>query len=122
MKLLILLLPVALILIYFYYKKKTLKYSKKDFQTMIQDIILRKKQVITFEFLELKRREKNISISKLIKETEIEEKELVKILSGGYELSTKKELERYLNLVELLFLEIGINKIVLTEIWGVNPR
>ncbi len=35
---------------------------------MIQDIILRKKQVITFEFLELKRREKNISISKLIKE------------------------------------------------------
>ncbi len=122
MKLLILLLPVALILIYLYYKKKTLKYSKEDFQTMIQDIILRKKQVITFEFLELKRREKNISISKLIKETEIEEKELVKILSGGYELSTKKELERYLNLVELLFLEIGINKIVLTEIWGVNPR
>ena len=122
MKLLILLLPVALILIYLYYKKKTLKYSKEDFQTMIQDIILRKKQVITFEFLELKRREKNMSISKLIKETEIEEKELVKILSGGYELSTKKELERYLNLVELLFLEIGINKIVLTEIWGVNPR
>ncbi|MDU1912352.1 hypothetical protein [Fusobacterium sp.] len=119
---LFILLPIILILMYFYYKKKRMNYSEKDFQIIVQDIILRKKQILTLEFLELKRKEKNISISQLTKETEIGENELLKILTGGYDLSTKEKLKRYLNLVELLFLEIGINRIVLTEIWEKNLK
>ena len=85
---------------------------------MIQNMIIIKKQLITFELLELKRKEKKISVSKLIKETGINQLELVKILSGGYDLLTKEKYVRYLELTEFLFLELGINKIVLEEIWG----
>ncbi len=116
------LLPIIAIFIYFYYKRKIKNYTKEDLQIMIQDIFTMKKQLITFELLELKRKEKKISVSKLIKETDIKENELIKILSGGYDLSTEKKYLRYLDLVELLFLELGINKIVLEEIWGKNNK
>ena len=119
MKLLIL-LSLIIILIYFYYKRKIASYTKEDLEEMIQDIFTMKKQLITFELLELKRKEKKISVSKLIRDTGIKEKELIRILSGGYDLSTKEKYTRYLDLVELLFLELGINKIVLNEIWGEN--
>ncbi len=119
MKFLMLLLILA-VTIYFYYKRKIVTYTKEDIEEMIQDMFTMKKQLITFELLELKRKEQKISVSKLIKETGIEEKELIKILSGGYDLSTKEKYTRYLNLVELLFLELEINKIVLNEIWEEN--
>lgn len=119
MKLLIL-LSLITILIYFYYKRKIASYTKEDLEEMIQDIFTMKKQLITFELLELKRKEKKISVSKLIRDMGIREKELIRILSGGYDLSTKEKYTRYLDLVELLFLELGINKIVLNEIWGEN--
>lgn len=117
---LLMLLPIITILIYFYYKRKIASYTKEDLEEMIQDIFTMKKQLITFELLELKRKEKKISVSKLIRDTGIKEKELIRILSGGYDLSTKEKYTRYLDLVELLFLELGINKIVLNEIWGEN--
>ncbi|MDU1912397.1 hypothetical protein [Fusobacterium sp.] len=111
------LLPILAVIIYFYYRRKIASYTEEDLEEMIQDIFTMKKQLITFELLELKRKEQKVSVSKLIRETGIEEKELIRILSGGYDLSTKEKYTRYINLVELLFLELGINKIVLEEIW-----
>ena len=70
------LLPIIAILIYFYYKRKIGSYTKEDLEEMIQDIFTMKKQLITFELLELKRKEKKISVSKLIKETGIKEAKL----------------------------------------------
>lgn len=121
MKIIILIITI-LISINFYFKKNIRYYSKKDLKKMSTEITLTKKKNLTSEFLKLKLSEKKIDYYKILEKIDITPKELLCVLSGKYNINTKRNLERYLSIVELIFLEFGIDKKILLEIWEITIK
>ena len=114
---LIFLLIVAII-----YKKSKSDLTYEEHKEKQKERVLKAKKSIVGELIRVKLYENKITLKKIVKETEINIRELLDVLDGSYEISENSKQERYLVISELIFLEIGLNTEILKEIWNTKEK